>query len=121
MPQQTSFLDQTVGGTRIEVLKSYDKAFARQTFDQMDEEALVFLASSLDLNSSDTEIGLSTEDPDYADSIWEEMNEGAREDWDSFSYFIVAEQSAGRTATLYVSADGPSAEAFAKKRISLLQ
>ena len=121
MPRQTSFLDQTVGSIRIEVLKSYDKSFARETFDQMDEEAIVFLASSLHLNSSDTEIELSPGEPDYADSIWEEMNEGAREDWDSFSYFIVTEQSAGGTANLYVSADWPSAEAFAKKRISLLQ
>ena len=121
MPQQTIFLDQTVGNTRIEVLKSYDKAFARETFDQMDEDALVFLANSLDLESSDTENELRPEDPDFADSIWAEMNEGAREDWNSFSYFIVAEESAGRVAPLFVSADWPSAEAFAKKRISLLQ
>lgn len=121
MPQQTSFLDQTVGNTRIEVLKSYDEAFAREAFDKMDAEALEFLARTLDLDSSDKELSLSREDPDYADTIWDELKDGAREDWNSFSYFIVAEQSGGRMAPLFVSADWPSAEAFAKKRISLLQ
>ena len=120
MPQQTSFLDQTVGDTRIEVLKSYDEAFARDAFDQMDEEALRFLAQSLGLNGSDAEVGLSPGGSEYADSIWEEMKDGAREDWNSFSYFIVAEESAAHTTLLFVSADWPSAEAFAKKRISLL-
>jgi hypothetical protein len=112
MPQQTIFLDQTVGNTRIEVLKSYDKAFAREAFDQMDAEALEFLAQTLDLDSSDKET---------ADTIWDELKDGAREDWNSFSYFIVAEESRGRIVPLFVSADWPSAEAFAKKRISLLQ
>lgn len=120
MPQQTSFFDQTVGDTRIEVLKSYDEAFAREAFDQMNEDALEFLARSLDLNGSDTEVALNPESPEYADSIWDELKDGAREDWNSFSYFIVAEESAGRTAPLFVSADWPSAEAFAKRRISLL-
>lgn len=121
MPRETSFLEQTVGNTRIEVLKSYDKAFAREAFDQMDEDALEFLAQSLHLDSLETDSGLSPEDPDYADSIWEELADGAREDWNSFSYFIVAEKSGDKTSQLFVSADWPSAEAFAKKRISLLQ
>jgi hypothetical protein len=118
MPQQTSFLDETVGNTRIEVLKSYDVAFAREAFDQMDENALKFLASSLDLSNSEISVDLSPEDPDYADLIWGELNDGAREDWDSFSYFIVEEESGGRTASLFVSADWPSAEAFARQRLA---
>jgi hypothetical protein len=121
MPRETSFLEQTIGNTKIEVLKSYDKAFAREAFDQMDEDALEFLAKSLHLDSVETASDLSPKDPDYADSIWEEMADGAREDWDSFSYFIVAQDLAGETSQLFVSADWPSAEAFAKKRISLLQ
>lgn len=121
MPAQTSFLEQTVGNTKIEVLKSYDNAFAREAFDHMGDEALNFLASSLNLSSSEDELGLDASDPGYADLVWDEMNDGAREDWDSSSYFIVAEGPAGNTAPLFVSADWPSAEAFAKKRISLLQ
>ena len=118
MPRQTSFLDETVGNTRIEVLKSYDEAFAREAFDHMDENALRFLASSLDLSNSEIAGGLSPENPDYADLIWDELKDGAREDWDSFSYFIVAEESAGRTASLFVPADWPSAEAFARQRLA---
>jgi hypothetical protein len=120
MPRETSFLEQTIGNTKVEVLKSYDGAFAREAFDQMDEEALRFLAETLDLDASERHLS-RPDDPDYADSIWEEMNDGAREDWNSFSYFIVAEESAGKTSPLFVSADWPSAEAFAKRRISFLQ
>lgn len=47
MPGQTTFFDEIIGGTRVEVLKSYDEAFAREAFEQMDEDALAFLVRSL--------------------------------------------------------------------------
>lgn len=121
MPGQTTFFDEIIGGTRVEVLKSYDEAFAREAFEQMDAEALAFLARSLNVGDSNDVTGPNPGDPDYSDFIWDELKDGAREDWNSFSYFIVAEESAGRTSSLFVSADWPTAEAFAKRRISLLQ
>jgi hypothetical protein len=121
MPGQTTFFDEIIGGTRIEVLKSYDEAFAHEAFEQMDDDALAFLARSLSIGDSDEVTGPNPEAPDYSDVIWEELKDGAREDWNSFSYFIVTEESAGRTSSLFVSADWPTAQAFAKRRISLLQ
>jgi hypothetical protein len=121
MSGQTTFFEEIIGGTRIEVLKSYDEALAREAFERMDEDALAFLARSLSAGDSDEVTGPNSGDPDYTEVIWEELKDGAREDWNSFSYFIVAEESAGHTSPLFVSADWPTAEAFAKRRISLLQ
>jgi hypothetical protein len=121
MPEQTSFFDEIIDGTRVEVLKSYDEVFAREAFEQMDDEAIAFLARSLNVGDSNDVTGPNPGDPDYSDVIWDELKDGAREDWNTFSYFIVAEVSAGRTSSLFVSADWPTAEAFAKRRISLLQ
>jgi hypothetical protein len=40
MPQQEVFLDNQIGDKRIQVLKSYDAAFARESFGSMNENAL---------------------------------------------------------------------------------
>lgn len=53
----------------------------------------------------------------YADALWDEVQEGAREDWNTLSYFVVTEQVGGKTSALFVSADWPSAEAFAKEQL----
>ena len=121
MPEQTTFFEEIIGGTRVEVLKSYDEVFAREAFEQLHDDALAFLARSLSFLDSNDVNGPNPGDPDYSDLIWDELKDGAREDWNSFSYFIVAEESAGHTSSLFVSADWPTAEAFAKRRISLLQ
>jgi hypothetical protein len=59
----------------------------------------------------------SQEDPDFAETLWLEVEDGAREDWNTFSYFVVMEQAGSGSTPIYVSADWPSAEAFAKSRI----
>ena len=115
MPQQTTFYEQQIGDRRIEILKSYDSAFAREAFDQMDEKALRFLGRFLELERKyDPADVPSPNDDGYADALWDEVQEGAREDWNTLSYFVVTEQVGGKTQALYVSADWPSAEAFTK-------
>ena len=109
MPQSDVFMDERIGDKRVLVLKTYDSAFAREAFDVMDVQALKFLSVSLgleDLPASDS--------PDFADSIWQELEDGAREDWNKFSYFVVTEDTANRPSPVFVSADWPTAEAFAK-------
>lgn len=109
MAHQEIFLDERIGTERIQVLKSYDVAFAREAFDAMDEDALRFLSLRLDVEDLP-----APQSPDFADSIWQEVEDAAREDWNTFSYFVVIEHGADGTTPLFVSADWPSAEAFAK-------
>ena len=39
MPQQEVFFEQVTGDRRIQVLKTYDPAYAREVFDEMDDDA----------------------------------------------------------------------------------
>jgi len=108
MPQQTVFFDQRKGAKRVQVFKSYDANFARSCFDEMDESALAFLSRSLDLESN-YEMNKAVDKLE-----WEDVEEEAREDGNMMSFFIVVEESEGRSRSLYVSPDWPSAEEFAK-------
>jgi hypothetical protein len=47
MPRQELFFEQDLAGRKIEVLKSYDEAPARQAFQSMDDDALQYLWNSL--------------------------------------------------------------------------
>jgi hypothetical protein len=117
MPQQEMFFERQVGDKRIVVLKSYDRAFAREAFDQMQPEALRFLGRFLELDS-DKSVDDASSDDDHIEALWQEVQDGAREEWNTFSYFIVTEETAGRSLPLFVSPDWPSAEAFAKQHIA---
>jgi len=80
----------------------------------MQPGALVFLASSLKLESKyePTDIPAVNQD-EYTEMLWEELQDGAREDWNAFSYFVVLEtQASGRPIPVFVSTDWPTAEAF---------
>ncbi len=46
--------------------------------------------------ASDTYIVNLADDSRFADSLWQEVEDGAREDWNSFSYFIVTENRVTR-------------------------
>jgi hypothetical protein len=50
--------------------------------------------------------------------LWDEMLEQAREDGSLLSFFIVNETAGPRIQGLYVSPDWPSAEAYAKLRLT---
>jgi len=121
MPQQEVFFEQTAGSRQIAVLKIYDQQFAREAFDSMDEAARAHLWTSLKPEEIyDAAVLPTVEQPeDRAAFLWDELVEHAREDWKTFSFFIVNEAKDGVTENLYVSPDWPSAEAYAKNRIAI--
>ena len=119
MPEQSTFFEQQVGSKRVVVLKTYDKSLAREAFDQMTPEALNTLKTSLELDAKfdSTDIPASDDD-DFADFIWEAVQDGAREDWNLFSYFIAGEQDTHGLRPLYVCSDWLAAEAFVHHHIA---
>jgi hypothetical protein len=123
MPKQELFFEQKSGGRRIEVLKTYDRSYAREVFNGIGTEAREALAAALELTKNYEPVDIP--DPngsDYDDFLWDEMCEAAREDVRNdpslYSFFVVAESIAGKAEELYVSPDWPSAEAFAKELLS---
>ena len=116
MPHQETFLSVKNGDETIEVLKTYDQHFAKEAFRNMDDSALDHLASSLNLESNYEPSGIpKPTDEGYEDFIWDVMVDEAREDWNSFSYFIVTKSRGRQTEELFVSGDWPTAEAYVKK------
>jgi hypothetical protein len=121
MPKQEVFFDELVSEVRIEVLKSYDQQYAHEAFNDMDEEALKTLWEALKPEEIYDPAGLPSlenRDGDEQAFLWDELLEQAREDGNTLSFFIVSETLAGQSCSLYVSPDWPSAEAFAKKRVT---
>ncbi|MGA7159118.1 MAG: hypothetical protein WBY53_19890 [Acidobacteriaceae bacterium] len=120
MPRQEVFFEQMIGDRRVEILKVYDRQVAREAFDSMDEPAQAFLWNSLRPEETYDSAGLPTADEpeDRTAFLWDELEEQAREDWKTFSYFVVYEAQGGRAEGLYVSPDWPSAEEFAKLHIA---
>jgi len=118
MRKEENFLEQQLGDKRISVLKTYDTIFARESFDQMTPDALGTLAATLDLSGRfDSQDIPAANDDAFPEFLWEVIKDDAREDWNSFSYFVVTERLRDRTTALYVSPDWPSAEAFANATI----
>lgn len=122
MPRQEIFFEQTTHDRRVEVLKTYDRTYAREVFNGIGEEAREALAAALELekNFEPAEIP----DPngsDYDDFLWDELVEAAREDVRSdpnlYSFFVVSEATSAPPQDVYISPDWPSAEAYAKKLI----
>jgi hypothetical protein len=121
MPKQEVFFEQQIGERRIEVLKSYDQAYAREAFKNMDEEALQQLWTALKPEEIYDPAGLpALNDPagEGEAFLWDELLEQAREDGPLLSFFIVNEMKGRLNESLFVSPDWPSAEAFAKERIA---
>jgi hypothetical protein len=117
MPKQEVFFEQQVGERRIEVLKSYDQAYAREAFKNMDDDALQQLWKVLKPEEIYDPAGLpALSDPDGEGEafLWDELLEQAREDGPLLSFFIVNETKERSSENLFVSPDWPSAEAFAK-------
>jgi hypothetical protein len=90
MPRQETFLTVKDGDESVEVLKTYDETYAREAFSTMDDAALAHLAASLKPESIYEEGGIPKPGDDgYEDFIWDVMVDDAREDWKTFSYFVV--------------------------------
>jgi hypothetical protein len=122
MPQQEVFFEQITGERRIQVLKTYDPSYAREVFDEMDDDAQAVLWKSLDIERTYAAADLpSSTDQDRADFLWDELMDSAREDVrqnpNLRSFFVVNEIRSAVPQSLYVSADWPSAEIFAKNRL----
>jgi Mg/Co/Ni transporter MgtE len=52
MPQQEVFFEQVAGERRVEVLKTYDRSYAREAFGDMDDAAQAFLWNTLGINEA---------------------------------------------------------------------
>ena len=123
MPSQEIFFERKVGNKRVEVLKTYDRSYAREVFNGIDSEAREALAAALELQENYEPAEIPDPDGiDYDDFLWEELLEAAREDVRNdpnlYSFFVVSEARSAKAQDLYISPDWPSAEAFAKKRVA---
>jgi hypothetical protein len=123
MPQQEVFFEERVGDRLIVVLKTYDPSYAREVFDNVDDSAMRSLAAALEIEKNYEPDDIPASDgPEYEDFLWEELSEASLEDARQyprlFSFFVVTETRAGKAEDIYISADWPSAEAFAKSLIS---
>ena len=123
MPKQEVFFEQREGNRRVEVIKTYDRSYAREVFGSIGDDARKALEAALDIGANYEPADIPDPDgSDYDDFLWEELLEAAREDVrqdpNLYSFFVVTESREGKAADLYVSPDWPSAEAFAKQRIA---
>jgi len=119
MPQQEVFFEERVGDRTIMVLKTYDRSYAREVFGKLDDAAMKSLATALEIEKNYEPDDIPALDgPDYEDFLWEELSDASLEDVRQsptlYSFFVVTENSSGKVNEIYISADWPSAEAFAK-------
>jgi hypothetical protein len=122
MPQQEVFFEYKTEDGALQILKTYDRSYAREVLGRMDEEAQAHLWSALKIDENYEPADVPPlHDPDTDDFLWNELLDAAREDGNLLSFFVVSEASGGNPKGLYVSPDWPSAEAFAKKHITTLQ
>jgi hypothetical protein len=103
MPPQDKFYEKRSGDQRIEVLKTYDRTYAREAFGCMDETAQRFLWESLAIDevyeASDIP---GIEDPNRVDFLWEELLEAAREDGNRLSFlWSTKRETAGCGACMF--------------------
>lgn len=89
----------------------------------MGDDALKRLWLSLDVEKKydSTELPpLGQPNGEGEDFLWDELLDSAREYGNEVSFFIVNEIHSVRSESLWVSPDWPSAESFARDRLSLL-
>lgn len=120
MPSQELFFERNVGGRRIEVVKTYDRSYAREVFASLDNEATKILADALKVTEKYDQGDIpDANSSDYEGFLWEELLEAAQEDVrldpNLYSFFVVSETRAGKAESLFISTDWPSAESFAKR------
>jgi hypothetical protein len=122
MPRQEIFLHESVNDVTVEVVKTYDVQYAREVFEKLSDEAMGSLASALELTKNFAPADIpSAGTTEYEDFVWVELSESALEDVRQSpilnSFFVVSETYRGKTEDLYVCADWPSADKFAKERL----
>jgi hypothetical protein len=101
MPKQESWFRESAGGTAVEILKTYDRSYAREVVRKVDDEAILSsrwrlwqgcalpaaahgtksLAAALEIEKNhDPEDGPDPDAQDYEDFLWEELSEASLED-----------------------------------------
>lgn len=118
MPTQEVYLEQNSGLDQLQVLKTYDIAFAKEAFLGMDSSALNHLRTSLSVDEAYDVDDIPNDESALADFLWEEMVDSAREDGQIRSFFVVRRTSSLNTSLLYVSGDWPSAESFTQQLLT---
>ncbi|HEV2133378.1 MAG TPA: hypothetical protein VGR47_03870 [Terracidiphilus sp.] len=118
MPHQETLMDHQTGNRRVRVLKTYDRAFAREVLAEMDESARAHLWKSLRLDEEyESGNAPSLNSTEAEDILWDALLEDSREDGNLSSFFVATEGRSNGTNDLYVSPDWPSSEEFAKSTI----
>jgi hypothetical protein len=122
MPQQELFFEQQAGDRLVAVVKTYDRSYAREVFGKVNDEAKKSLAAALEIaENHDPEDIPDHNGPDYEDFLWEQLSEASLEDVRQsprlYSFFVVTETRASKAEDIYISADWPSAEEFAKRHM----
>jgi hypothetical protein len=121
MPKQQIFFEQQIGNWRVEVLKSYDQGYAREVFLNLNDEALRLLWKSLtpeQMYEPDSLPKFGIPGGGAENFLWDELLEQAREEGNLLSFFIVNVSDGRQSEGIYVSADWPSAESYAKLRLT---
>jgi hypothetical protein len=116
MPRQELVFEKEVDGQRFEVIKTYDSQFAREVFDDMEEQAQAHLWEWLVNESYAPEDIPMPGTPARNDFLWEEALDAAREDG-RLSFFVVIEGVGRGSKCVYVSPDWPSSETFFRMRM----
>ena len=122
MPQQEVFFEEQAGDRITTVLKTYDRSYAREVFGNVGDAAMKSLAAALEIEKNYEPADIpSTGGQEYEDFLWEELSEASVEDIRQsprlYSFFVVTDTKAGKAEDVYISADWPSAEEFAKRRL----
>jgi hypothetical protein len=122
MPRQEIFLKESAGPVTVEVVKTYDRDYAREAFDGMEQDAKEALAQALELvKKYEPEDIPNSNAMEYDDFLWEQLSEDSLEDVREYprrySFFVVSVSENGKSQDRFVSPDWPTAEAFAKKQI----
>ena len=123
MPKQELFFEERQGDRLIAVLKTYDRSYAREVFTNVGDAAMKSLAKALEIEKNHTPEDIPAADSEeYEDFLWEELTEASLEDARQsphlYSFFVVTEAKAGKSQDVYISADWPSAEQFARDRLA---
>jgi hypothetical protein len=122
MPKQETFFRESAAEIVIEVLKTYDRSYAQEVFRGISSETQNAVAATLEIDKNYEAVDIPAPDSsEYEEFLWNELCDAALEDVRQspslVSFFVVGETRAGKTEDLFISADWPSAEAFAKARL----
>lgn len=116
MPAQEICLELTANELSLQVLRIFDRHFAREVFDGMDDVAQSILGSALGFD--DSYDSAAQPEAESQSLLWEETVRAAGDLGPLPAFFVVVEGRGPGQRNLYVSPDRSSAEDFAKALVS---